>query len=165
MNRLPNRVPYSVAVSFFDAAKILERQEGDFTEVIVMQYAFAAELSLKSFFIKKNSPVQLMISVSENDPNFLLKDQALTIEKNGHGHDLEKIFSLMDLSVQNKLRAFFHEETSQDLDELIKKCAEYFVRSRYWLEMYGVLDLTSAKTLSSGLIHAISRYFQEVGED
>ena len=71
----------------------------------------------------------------------------------------------MDLSVQNKLRAFFHEETSQDLDELIKKCAEYFARSRYWLEMYGVLDLTSAKTLSSGLIHAISRYFQEVGED
>ena len=161
MNRLPNRVPYSVAVSFFDAAKILERQEGDFTEVIVMQYAFAAELSLKCFFIKKNLPTKQKSS----NHNFPLKDQTLAVKKNGYGHDINDLFSRIDPSVKNKLRTLFREETSQDLDELIKKCAEYFVRSRYWLEMYGVLDLTSAKTLSSGLIHAISRYFQEVGED
>lgn len=160
MNALPNVAPYPAAVKFFEAAQILERQEGDFLEVIVMQYAFAAELCFKCFSIEK-SPVP---KVSE-DVDQLLEDARVSIPQSGRGHNLKELFAKkLQASVQEKLSKFFYEETGADLRRLTEVCAHCFEDSRYWFERCGVLPLGDVRTLARGLIRCVARYPYEIGE-
>ncbi|WBM43087.1 hypothetical protein M2J84_05480 [Comamonas aquatica] len=173
MNALPNVAPYPAAVKFFEAAQILERQEGDFLEVIVMQYAFAAELCFKCFSIEK-SPVpkvsedadQLLedVRVSE-DVDKLLEDVRVSIPKSGRGHNLKVLFAdKLQASVQEKLSKFFYEETGADLRRLTETCANCFEDSRYWFERCGVLPIDDVRTLARGLIRCVARHADEIGE-
>lgn len=158
MNTLPNIAPYETALKFYKAAKFLEQQDGDFVEVVIMQHAFAAELSLKSFFVE-NSPVSM-----NDDSDALLEDAKVAVHKKGLLHNLKHLFDRLLPEVQKQLSTFFYEETGRDLRNLTETCAECFTQSRYWFELYGTLPVDDVRTLSRGLIKAVGRYAEEVGE-
>lgn len=157
MNKFPDIAPYETALKFFKAAKFLEQQDGDFLEVVIMQHAFAAELSLKSFFME-NSPVPM-----NDNSDALLEDAKVAVHKKGFCI-ISNSYLIGCCQKYKTTKHFLYEETGRDLRNLTETCAECFTQSRYWFELYGALPVDDVRTLSRGLIKAVERYAEEVGE-
>lgn len=163
MNLLPNSAPYEMALKFFEAAEILEQQSNDYSEIIIMQYAFSAELCLKSFFTDK--VLYKEGKDTEDEKNELILNGSYAVKKNVYIHDLHCIYQKLLPNVKDVLDDFFKDETGCSLENLSKECAKYFEESRYFFSKNGVLNYSSVRILADGLIKAVRRFEKEFGEN
>ncbi|GAB2197816.1 hypothetical protein MAH4_18230 [Sessilibacter sp. MAH4] len=148
MNNLVNNHIYITATTFFQAAEVLWGSgRSNFAYPIIMNYAFACELTLKSM-LSQTTP-------SKMSPDGIL---GLTSTTSKHGHQLDKLFNQLPSELKDKIEKNFSENCEYDLNSLLNKCSKYFESSRYVYEKKGIShNLTEMRTLTTKLINTVKK--------
>ncbi|WGL16658.1 hypothetical protein PVT68_18140 [Microbulbifer bruguierae] len=136
---------YRAAKQFFNAAELLwDSDRSDYIFPIIVNYALACEIALKSIECKVVTP--------EIPDGALLADT--TVVSNSWGHKLSKIHASFTPENRETLQRKYTEITSQDLASDLEKCDEYFVKARYPWEPSNkqVFSITHVRSLAKNLL-------------
>lgn len=138
------------AEQFYNAAEILWNMgDVDINRIalpLVVNYALSAELALKA-----------AEGITHYGPVIEGIIGAATLESRARGHDLAQVFAQLRTDTQAGIAREFQLVAGEELQPLLARCADYFVKGRYAYESKGGggYDLTGIRTLAGGLLKAV----------
>lgn len=150
----PSSRIWTAAEEFFLAGELIwENYPGSLTFPLVMNYSFSCELSLKSSESK--------VTPDSTEPDGII--MPVGTHSAVSGHSLYEVFTKLEQKTQDGIEAEFIKEqlngNENQLVQLLKRCSNYFVISRYAFEMTGgSFALSDVRELAKGLLNAAFKY-------
>jgi len=140
-----------IAQDYFLAGKELSNSDtSNFIFPIIVNYAFACELAIKSAETD-------LVNNNESHENGSLLSQSYIKTFKVRGHSLVELFDKLSPSTQNDIESTFNSFTGKDLKALLNTCEDYFVQARYPYRASSPnnYQLSSVETLAKGLLHSV----------
>ena len=147
-DRIARRKVWTQASQFNEASDFLwDKGVSDFMLPIIVNYAFASELALKSCDCCTRANAEALPG--------LISTASFTSKIRVRNHNLVDLFAKLHMPLQTHIQAQFRQEMETELTPLLEDCQSCFVDGRYAYENHPTsFPLTNLRTLSNGLVNA-----------